>query len=88
MQNSKTQTKPGKKLTNINTHLPLLKRITFTYIGKPTTFITKIFKHTNIRIAYQTNNTIQGTLTPKAHNHKNFSATGVYKLTLSDCSNA
>jgi hypothetical protein len=89
MQNSKTKTKPDKKLTNINTQPAAPpKRTTFTYIRKPTTFINKIFKHTNIKIAYHTNNTIQETLTPKAHNHNKFSATGVHQFTPPDCSKA
>ena len=55
------------------------------YFGKETAYITKIFKHTNIKLAYCTNNTIQENLTPKTHNHEKFSATGVYKLTCPDC---
>jgi len=35
----------------------------FTYIGKETRFITKLFKDTNIRIAFTTNNTIGKHLT-------------------------
>jgi hypothetical protein len=35
------------------------KWATFTCIGKETVYITKIFKHTNIKIAYHTNNTVQ-----------------------------
>jgi predicted RNA-binding Zn-ribbon protein involved in translation (DUF1610 family) len=58
------------------------------YIGKETTHITKIFKHTNIKMAYRTNNIIQGNLTPKTHNHKIFSATRVHKLTCPDCGKA
>jgi hypothetical protein len=42
----------------------------------------------NIKTAYHTNNTIQETLTPKAHNHKKFWGTRVYKLTPPDCSKA
>jgi len=73
MENSKAQTKPDRKLSNINTPPPpQKKRYTFTYIGKQTTFITKIFKHTNIKTAYHTNNTIQETLTPKTQITKNF----------------
>jgi hypothetical protein len=30
----------------------------FTYIGKDTRFITKLFKDTNVRIVFTTNNTI------------------------------
>jgi len=33
------------------------KWCTFTYIGKETTYITKIFKHSNIKIAYRKNYT-------------------------------
>jgi hypothetical protein len=38
---------------------PKYKLATFTYTGKETTHITKIFKHANIKISYRTNNTIQ-----------------------------
>ena len=31
---------------------------TFTYIGKQTTYITKLFKNTNVKIAFRTQNTI------------------------------
>ena len=89
MENSKTQTKPHKKFTNINTPPPLptkKKGLHLLTLPKQSTFITKIFKHTNINIAYHTNNTIQETLTPKTHNHEKCSATGVYKLTCPDCS--
>jgi predicted RNA-binding Zn-ribbon protein involved in translation (DUF1610 family) len=68
--------------------IPKQKWATFTDIGKENTYITKIFKHTNIKIAYRTNNTIQENLTPKTHNHEIFSATGVYKLTCPDCGKA
>ncbi len=64
------------------------KWATFTYIRKETTYITKIFKHTNIMIAYRTNNTIQDNLTPQTHSHNKFSATRVYKLTCPDCGKA
>ena len=37
------------------------KYYTFTYIRKETTYITKIFKHSNIKVAYRTNNTLQNT---------------------------
>jgi hypothetical protein len=33
--------------------------VTFTYVGKETKFITKIFKRANIRIPYTTNNTTE-----------------------------
>jgi predicted RNA-binding Zn-ribbon protein involved in translation (DUF1610 family) len=39
-------------------------------------------------MAYHTNNIIQGNLTPKTHNHKIFSATGVHKLECPNCGKA
>jgi hypothetical protein len=40
---------------------------TFTYIGKETTYISNIFKHSNILITYLTNNTLQNHLTHNTH---------------------
>ena len=40
------------------TQTPPQKWTTFTYIGKETTFITNIFKRTNLKIDFRTNNTI------------------------------
>jgi len=37
----------------------------FNLFGKETTYITKVFKHTNLRIAYRTNNSIEENLKPK-----------------------
>jgi len=84
---TRQETHKWKSLTPPPTPHPP-KWITFTYIGKETTYITKIFKHTNIKIAHLTNNTIQGNLTPKTHNHEKFSATGVYKLICPECGKA
>ena len=58
----------------------------FTYIGKETRFITKLFKDTNIRNAFIANNTIGKHLTmeqktPQCKYNKN----GVYQLTCPDC---
>jgi len=44
---------------NSELETPRYKWATFTYIGKETTYITKLFKHTNIKIAYVTNNSIE-----------------------------
>jgi hypothetical protein len=49
---------PNKKFSPTHKH----RWATFTYIGKETTYITNIFKHSDIRIAYRTNNTIQNHL--------------------------
>jgi hypothetical protein len=56
----------------------------FTYFGKETRFITKLFKETQIRIAYKVNNTIRKQLTPKVCNsnlQQQFEKSGVYSLT-------
>ena len=61
------------------------KWITFTYIGKETTYIIKICKHSNLKIAYRTNNTLQNHLTRSIHNQDKFTRSGVYILTCPDC---
>jgi len=55
---------------------------------KKTTYITKIFKHSNLKIAYHTNNTLQNHLTHSIHNQDRFTQSSVYKLTYSDCGKA
>jgi len=64
------------------------KWATFTYIGRGTTYITYILKHSDIKIAYCTNNTTHNHLTYDNHNHDKFSSTGVYKMTCLDCNKA
>ena len=63
---------------------------TFTYVGKETRFITKLFKHTNVRIAYRTQNTIAKLLrhhhNPKQDDH--FDKSGIYQLSCPDCGKA
>jgi hypothetical protein len=57
---SKPQPKPKKQNTNNEQqHKKKTKWATFTYNGKETKQITKLFKDTNIKIAYKTRNTIQ-----------------------------
>jgi len=75
-------------MQNSQTIIHKQKWATFTYIGKETAYITKIFKHSNVKIVYHTNNTIQDNLTHKTHNHNKFSVTGLYKLTCPDCGKA
>jgi len=57
----------------------------FTYIGKETTYITKIFERTNLQIVYHTNNSIRVNLIPKPRISEKFSASEVYKLVCPDC---
>jgi len=57
----------------------------FTYIGEETRFITKLFKDTNVRIVFTTNNTIQKCLTMKKTLQCKYDKSGVYQLTCPDC---
>ena len=58
----------------------------FTYIGKETRFVTKLFKNTNVKAALTTNNTIGKYLTIKQGTPQNkYEKSGVYQLTCPDC---
>jgi len=48
----------------------------------------KIFKHTNLKIVYRTNNSNEENLKPKTQTTNKFMAIGVYKLSCSDCGKA
>jgi hypothetical protein len=63
------------------------KWATFTYIGKETKHITKLFKDTGIKITFRTNNSIKRILKPKPPLEQNdkYSSPGVYKLKCKDC---
>jgi hypothetical protein len=39
-------------------------------VGKETTFVTKLFRQTNLKIPYRTNNSTEHTLKPKGPNFK------------------
>jgi hypothetical protein len=60
----------------------------FTYIGKETKFITKLFKDSSIKVTYTTNNTISKAFSLKpdlARKQNQFERSGVYQLMCSDC---
>jgi len=75
-------------------HPPLLppekehKWFTFTYTGKETRHITNLLKHSNLQIAFRTNNTLLSLLTRNTHHRDKFTRSGVYKLTCPDCGKA
>ena len=57
------------------------------YSGKDTQFVTKLFRHTNLRDAYKTRNTI-GQLLRHRHNSgkdDHLKNLGIYQLTCPDC---
>jgi Pyruvate/2-oxoacid:ferredoxin oxidoreductase delta subunit len=80
------QPKPQKQRQN--THMQTHKWITFTYTGKETTYITNLFKRSNIKIVFCTNNTIYSQLTQKHHIIDKCTQSGVCKLTCPDCNKA
>jgi hypothetical protein len=61
---------------------------TFTYTGKKTAFITKLFKHTNIKIAFRASNNIWKHLSQPPPEHDKYKQSGVYKLTCPNCGKA
>jgi len=64
------------------------RQTSFTYIGQETTYITKLFKHTSLKIAHRTNNSTELNLKPKAQTTNKHLISGVYKLTCADCGRA
>jgi hypothetical protein len=58
---------------------------TFTYTGRETTFITNIFRRTNIKIAFRTNNTIGNRLMHKQQTTDKYTLSGIYRLTCPVC---
>jgi len=58
----------------------------FTYNEKETRFITKLFKGTNVKIAFTTNNTIEKHLAVKQETpHSKYDRSGVYQLMCPEC---
>jgi hypothetical protein len=95
LHNNGFPSKPKKphhpKLTNQNLdteqqHAPK-QWATFTYTGKETYNITKLFKNTNIKIGFKTDNNIWTALTQKPRQDI-YTKSGVYKLTCQDCGKA
>jgi len=82
--NNINKTKLTEKQNKTDTH----KWAKFTYTGKETKFITKLFKNSPVKISYTTNNTISRILNRKpAHTkaHKQLETSTVYRLTCPDC---
>jgi hypothetical protein len=77
--------KPGQKGNNNNNKEFWAK---FTYFEKETRAITKLFKKTQLRIAFKVNSTINKRLAPKPRNtnpQQQFERSGAYCLTCPDC---
>ena len=70
------------------TQTPQCKWVTFTYMGTETSYITNVFRQTDLKIAFRTNHTIGNLLRHKNPTPDKFSLSGVYKLTCPDCNKA
>ena len=64
------------------------KWVTFTNIGRETLYITNAFTHTDLKITFLTNNTIENLLWQRIPIIDKFSSLGIYKLTCHDCHKA
>ena len=64
--------------------MDLPRHTSVTCIGQEATYITKLFKHTNLKIAYRTNNSIELNLKPKAQTTNKHLTSGIYKITCAD----
>ena len=71
----------------IRTGTTTQKWATFTYIGTQTTYISKLFKNTSVKIAFRTQNTIGQILQHNNNPNQNahFKKSGIYQLTCPDC---
>jgi len=61
------------------------KCATFTYVGRETTFITNIFRRTNIKIAFHTNNSIGNRLMHEQQTINKYTLSGIYRFTCPVC---
>jgi hypothetical protein len=85
--NSKSQQKKNYNLQRSDKD-NIKKWATFTCIGRETRSITKIFKTTNLKVAFKTSNTIQNHLCNlKESNHQKdpYQNSGIYQLTCKEC---
>jgi hypothetical protein len=78
---------PVDNKTNIDwKNIRKTKWAKFTYFGKETKFITKLFNNSNLKSASTTQNTICKLLFKQNNYHQNkFKKCGVYQLTCPDC---
>jgi hypothetical protein len=79
---------PNKTTRQQDTRTSRQKWAAFTYVCKETFHITNAFRHTDLKIAFRTNNTIHNLLKQKNPAPVKYSLSGVYKLTCPDCNKA
>jgi hypothetical protein len=80
---------PTTKLSNLalsqKTDITTKKWTPFMYFDRETTFITNIFKKTDLRITMHTNNSLQKVLMPKPQPPDKYTRSGAYQLTCPNC---
>jgi hypothetical protein len=76
---------PHPNNTTIQKEINDKKWATMIFFGKETYYIQKIFKHTNLQIAFKTKYNLQYLLNPKTMNKDIFEKSGVYQLNCTDC---
>jgi hypothetical protein len=83
----KANMKPNTpRATHLTQEIPENKKwATFTYVGKETRHITKLFKNTNIKTTFKTTNNLKKNLIPNKITSDKYEKPGVYKLQCMDC---
>jgi hypothetical protein len=77
-----------EKIEETPTQVSEKKWVTFTYMGKETRYITKLFKKFNLNIVWQTINTLEQHLTKTKHKGDIYDRCSVYKMKCMECGGA
>ena len=86
--NTPQKQQPNNMTQQHSTQTSKHKWAIFTYTSKETLYITNTFRHTDLKIAFQTNNTLEILLKYRKPPLDKFALSGVYKLTSRDCNKA
>jgi hypothetical protein len=76
---------PTHKTTTTQEKRTDKKWVTLMFFGKETFYISKVFKHTPLQIAFKTKNSLQSFLNIKDKSRHIFSKSGIYQLICNDC---
>lgn len=75
---------PWKQNTDFGSQCKKMKWMTFTYVGEETRNITKLFKDTQLKLAFQTKSTTQNILKQYTWWDK-YNGSGIYQIKYLDC---
>jgi hypothetical protein len=76
--------KKRKQNTHTDTQDQKTKWVTFTYSGKETRIITKLFQDMNLKVAFHTQSTVQSILRPQPQINK-YNKSGIHEIKCLDC---